>query len=117
MFFMRAAELIADALVTTESCPADVRKAALLRISRVQTVVSPAQAQKTLDAGLAASHGLPDLQHRGFEQLSRLVVAAVAPERLIHLPPAPSREMFLTDQLARVMREHGHEAYLRTYVL
>jgi hypothetical protein len=116
---MDAAGLIADALMRAELCPADVRKAALLRISRVQIIVSPEWAQRTLDAGLAASHGLPDTQQRGFEQLSRFAVAAVAPERLSQLPPISGMGMFHSDPdlLAGVMSKHGHENYLRTYVL
>ena len=116
---MDAAELIADALMRAELCSADVRTAALLWISRVQIIVSPEWAQRTLDAGLAASHGLPDTQPLGFEELSRFAVAAVAPERLSQLPPTPSRSMFhsVPDRLARVMSEHGHENYLRIYVL
>lgn len=116
---MNATELIADALLRAESCPPDVGKAALLRISRVQTVVSPAQARGTLNAALAASHGLPKNQHLGFDELSRLAVAATAPELLSQLPPNSSEESlhYTPDRLARVLIEHGHTGYLLTYVL
>lgn len=114
---MQAAALIADALMRAEACPADVRKAAMLRISRVQTIVAPEQTHRTLEAGLANIDGLPEAQHRGFEQLSRLIVAAVAPQRLGQLPLTRDNGMFSADHLTRVMCEHGHEEYLRTYVL
>jgi hypothetical protein len=116
---MLPADLVADALTRAESFPADVHKAALLWISRVQTVVAPESALRTLAAALMMSSGVADTHQLGFEELSRLVVAAVAPEHLVQLPPVSARGMFhtLPDRLARVMSQHGHDDYLRTYVL
>ena len=68
--------------------------------------------------GLAMSPGVEN--HKGFEHLSRIIIAVVLPELLATLPP-PAHQgagfSHLGHQLARVMKDHGHVSYLRRYVL
>jgi hypothetical protein len=54
-----------------------------------------------------------------FDELTRIIVAAVAPERLREFPPTPFRMSHHDQQnrLARVMSEHGHSDFLRNYVM
>ena len=115
---MSAAELIEDALTQLKWFSPDVQKAALLRIARVQTVTSPAEARETLEKGLAMPPGMD--AHKGFAHLSRVMIAAVHPELLATVPP-PAHQgagfSHLGHELARVMKDHGHLSYLRKYVL
>ncbi len=114
---MDAAGTIADALASLETRSADVRKAALLWVARVQTVVAPARAESTLEAGLALNHGFADDPHLGFEQLSWVSTAAVAPWRLKEIPLGRGMFHGLADSVAHVMSQHTHADYLRTYLL
>jgi hypothetical protein len=111
---MNAAELIEHA----DKRAPDVKKAAFLRIARVQLKTGPTRARATLDAGLAVPFE-PVESARGFSHLSRLAIAAVAPQLLVTLPPVEGRAAFHHDsfQIANMMAKHGHIDYLRTYLL
>jgi hypothetical protein len=105
---VNAAALIADTLLRIEDVSADVRKAALLGIARVQTIVTPEQARITLQEGWAASYGLSAKEDPSFEYLTRLAMAAVAPERLPELGASLDHPMLraLSSQF-RVMGSAG----------
>jgi hypothetical protein len=115
---MNASELVVDALEHADKRAPDVKKAALLRIARVQLKTDPTRARATLDAGLAAPVELAESEF-GFGHLSRLAIAAVAPQLLVKLAPLEGRAAFHNEsfQIANLMVKHGHIDYLRTYML
>lgn len=115
----RASQLLEDALPQLNERPADVRKAGLLWAARVQRVSSPERAREILNAALSAHPGVQPDDQLGFQNLTLYAVAATAPELIPTLPPLPDEHMFrsMRNELARIMSEHGHKAYLRTYTL
>jgi hypothetical protein len=113
-----ADELIADSFCRLPHVSKDVRKAALLSIARVQTAIAPEVAVSTLMEGWAAGHGLSSRFDESFIYLTRLATAAVAPQRLSEVKtlPEPSALRSVVSE-SRVMRQHGHEEYLRDHLL
>ncbi|MFL6449722.1 MAG: hypothetical protein ACJ746_18880 [Bryobacteraceae bacterium] len=79
--------------------------------------MAPEQAEQTLTEGREARHGMSARFDESFHNLTRLVTAALAPERLTELAArsesSPLRR--LLDEY-RVMKEHGHLEYLRNHL-
>jgi hypothetical protein len=68
--------------------------------------------------GWAARHGLSTRFDDSFTYLARLATAAVAPDRLseLRMPPEYSAVRSALNE-CRVMKQHGHDEYLRTYLI
>jgi hypothetical protein len=102
-------DLLARSREQAEHSAPPVRAAALLHISRVQTVVDPAEFRHTFEHGVAEFRRLEGFDRDCLLENAKRIAAAVAPD----LVPAISHNSamlshFSADAIGRIMIEHGH---------
>jgi hypothetical protein len=99
-------DLLRGPVEQAERSSAPVRAAALLRISRVETVTSPGAARKTFDGALESVRRLFGTDREFLLEQAAFIAAAVAPDLLQTPELAPPHSFEST--LLEIMLDHGH---------
>ena len=96
----------------------EVRAAALLHFSRVESVIDPGRAVRTFDDAVTAIRRLTDEHGEWLAGHARLIAAAVVSERIAGIA-AEGRIGFHinSDLVVRTMVEHAHSDAAISYVL
>jgi hypothetical protein len=100
-------DVLASAIEQAEHAKAPVRAAAILRISRVETVTNPSAARNTFDRGVDAVRRLSGIEGEFLLEQAALIAAAVAPELPNGIPELAPPHLF-EHTVIEVMLDHGH---------
>jgi hypothetical protein len=111
-------DLLSSLREQTERSTPLVRVAALMRIARVETKLNPGQARVTFAMALEEIGRLSRPERDFLLQQARLLAAAVCPELIPELPSGHGAvRQFESDQLVRIMLEHGHHHAAITFAM
>jgi hypothetical protein len=111
-------ELLTRAREQAERSDPSVRVAALLRISRVETVFDQDAARRTFEQALEASRRLSDRDGESLLDAARFLAAAVAPDLLREIPASLGiGEYQSSGDLCQIMLNHGHVDAAVSYLI